>query len=44
MGGYWQDYADPQSHQVFHVWEGHYTYPGTTLTLCQRGRAECLKG
>ncbi|KAA6461870.1 DUF3131 domain-containing protein [Acidobacteria bacterium AB60] len=31
MGGYWQDYADPQSHQVFHVWEGHYRYPGTEL-------------
>jgi hypothetical protein len=31
MGGQWQDYADPQSHQVFHVWEGHYTYPGTEL-------------
>jgi hypothetical protein len=33
MGGYWQDYADPQSHQVFHVWEGHYTYPDTTLSF-----------
>lgn len=31
MDGYWQDYADPQSHQIFHVWEGHYTYPGTAL-------------
>jgi Putative glucoamylase/Protein of unknown function (DUF3131) len=31
MGGQWQDYADPHSHQVFHVWEGHYTYPGTEL-------------
>jgi hypothetical protein len=31
MGGHWQDYADPQSHQIFHVWEGHYTYPGTDL-------------
>ena len=31
MGGSWQNYADPQSHQIFHVWEGHYTYPGTTL-------------
>jgi hypothetical protein len=33
MGGYWQNYADPQSHQVFHVWEGHYTYPGTELNF-----------
>jgi hypothetical protein len=33
MGGSWQDYADPQSHQIFHVWEGHYTYPGTTITF-----------
>lgn len=33
MGGSWQDYADPQSHHVFHVWEGHYTYPGTTLNF-----------
>ena len=33
MGGRWQDYADPQSHQVFHVWEGHYTYPDTNLTF-----------
>jgi hypothetical protein len=31
--GSWQDYADPQSQQTFHVWEGHYTYPGTTLTF-----------
>lgn len=29
--GYWTDYTDPQSGQVFHVWEGHYTYPGTNL-------------
>jgi hypothetical protein len=33
MGGSWQDYADPESHQIFHVWEGHYTYPGTTLNF-----------
>jgi len=33
LGGSWQYYADPQSHQVFHVWEGHYTYPGTELTF-----------
>ena len=31
MGGSWQNYADPQSQQIFHVWEGHYTYPGTNL-------------
>jgi Putative glucoamylase/Protein of unknown function (DUF3131) len=33
VGGYWQDYRDPQSGQTFHVWEGHYTYPGTNLTF-----------
>ena len=30
--GYWQTYRDPQSGKAFPVWEGHYTYPGTTLT------------
>jgi hypothetical protein len=29
--GYWQTYKDPQSGQLFPVWEGHYTYPGTKL-------------
>jgi Putative glucoamylase/Protein of unknown function (DUF3131) len=29
--GYWQTYTDPQSHQRFPVWEGHYSYPGTDL-------------
>ena len=33
MGGSWQDYTDPKSQQVFHVWEGHYTYPGSTITF-----------
>ena len=33
VGGGWQDYADPQSGQVFHVFEGHFTYPGTRLTF-----------
>ena len=33
MGGYWQNYTDPQSGQQFTVWEGHYTYPGTDLTF-----------
>jgi hypothetical protein len=32
VSGSWQDYADPQSKQTFHVWEGHYTYTGGTLT------------
>jgi hypothetical protein len=32
VGGYWQTYTDPQSGQKFRVWEGHYTYPGTSLT------------
>ena len=31
VAGSWQDYADPQSQEVFHVFEGHFTYPGTTL-------------
>jgi len=30
--GYWQTYADPQSGKHFNVWEGHYTYPATSLT------------
>jgi Putative glucoamylase len=30
--GHWQNIRDPQSHKVFRVWEGHYTYPGTSLT------------
>jgi hypothetical protein len=33
MGGYWQTYTDPQSGQKSDVWEGHYTYPGTSLTF-----------
>jgi Putative glucoamylase/Protein of unknown function (DUF3131) len=31
--GYWQTYTDPQSGKQFRVWEGHYTYPGTSLTF-----------
>src|ERR1700761_341939 len=31
--GYWQTYTDPQSHKKFDVWEGHYVYPGTSLTF-----------
>jgi hypothetical protein len=31
--GYWQTYTDPQSGKRFEVWEGHYTYPGTSLTF-----------
>ncbi len=31
--GYWQTYTDPQSGKKFNVWEGHYTYPGTSLTF-----------
>jgi hypothetical protein len=31
--GYWQTYTDPQSGKRFPVWEGHYTYPGTSLTF-----------
>jgi Putative glucoamylase len=31
--GYWQTITDPQSHQQFQVWEGHYVYPGTSITF-----------
>jgi hypothetical protein len=31
--GYWQTYTDPQSGKPFPVWEGHYVYPGTSLTF-----------
>ena len=31
--GYWTTYTDPQSGKTFPVWEGHYTYPGTSLTF-----------
>ena len=31
--GYWQTYADPQSGKQFPVYEGHYVYPGTSLTF-----------
>lgn len=33
VAGYWQTYRDPQSGKPFRVWEGHYTYPGTSLTF-----------
>jgi hypothetical protein len=33
MGGSWQTYTDPQSGQQFPVWEGHYTYPGSSLAF-----------
>ncbi len=34
VAGSWQDYTDPQSGQTFHVWEGHYVYPGdSSLTF-----------
>jgi hypothetical protein len=33
MAGSWQTYTDPQSGQAFGVWEGHYTYPGSSLTF-----------
>ena len=28
-----QTYTDPQSGKKFNVWEGHYAYPGTSLTF-----------
>ena len=31
--GYWQTYTDPVSGKQFPVWEGHYTYPDTSLTF-----------
>jgi hypothetical protein len=31
--GFWRTYTDPQSGKKFDVWEGHYTYPGTSLTF-----------
>jgi hypothetical protein len=31
--GYWHTYTDPVSGRRFPVWEGHYTYPGTSLTF-----------
>ena len=30
-GGYWTTVHDPLSGKDFRVWEGHYTYPGTSL-------------
>jgi Putative glucoamylase/Protein of unknown function (DUF3131) len=33
VAGYWQTYTDPQSGKQFNVFEGHYTYPGTSLTF-----------
>jgi hypothetical protein len=32
VAGHWQLYNDPQSGKAFNVWEGHYTYPGDSLT------------
>ncbi|MGH8862959.1 MAG: glucoamylase family protein, partial [Jatrophihabitantaceae bacterium] len=29
--GYWTNVKDPLSGKTFRVWEGHYTYPGTSL-------------
>jgi Putative glucoamylase/Protein of unknown function (DUF3131) len=31
--GYWHTYTDPVSGKRFPVWEGHYTYPGTSLSF-----------
>jgi hypothetical protein len=31
--GYWQTVTDPESHKQFQVWEGHYLYPGTSITF-----------
>jgi hypothetical protein len=32
VGGYLTTIQDPRSGKSFNVWEGHYTYPGTSLT------------
>ena len=32
VAGEWRTYTDPQSGKRFDVWEGHYTYPGSSLT------------
>jgi hypothetical protein len=31
--GSWETYTDPQSGKRFRVWEGHYTYPGSSLNF-----------
>ena len=31
--GAWETYTDPRSGKAFKVWEGHYTYPGSSLTF-----------
>ena len=31
--GYWRVYTDPVSGRRFNVWEGHYDYPGSSLTF-----------
>lgn len=33
VGGYWTTITDPLSGKQFQVWEGHYTYPGSSLTF-----------
>jgi hypothetical protein len=33
VAGSWQTYADPQSGRKYTVWEGHYSYAGTSLTF-----------
>ncbi|HWE61036.1 MAG TPA: glucoamylase family protein [Chloroflexota bacterium] len=33
VDGYWHVYTDPVSGKQFNVWEGHYTYPGSSLTF-----------
>ncbi|HEX4705046.1 MAG TPA: glucoamylase family protein [Pseudonocardiaceae bacterium] len=33
VAGNWANYTDPVSGKQFRVWEGHYTYPGSSLTF-----------
>jgi hypothetical protein len=44
VAGYWQVYTDPQSGKQFNVWEGHYTYPGTSLTFVPTWAAGMFEG
>ena len=42
--GYWQTDTDPQSGKPFEVWEGHYDYPGTSLTFVPTWQGGMFEG
>ncbi len=42
--GYWQTYTDPQSGKQCNVWEGHYTYPGPSLTFVPTYAGDMFEG